>query len=95
MIRTEGPIFGRDKFVGAIPQSNASGAFPFARSIIVRYTITYLIDGQPTTAQVEARDAAAAVATIKRAQNSDALFELLCVMLIDKPAPDTRAQSAA
>jgi hypothetical protein len=46
------------------------------------YIVRYLSAGEMETVQVEARDAAAAVASVKMNQDRSASFELLSVMPI-------------
>jgi len=59
----------------------------------MRYAITYLSGGARRAERLDARDAAAAVALVRRAQaRADRAFELLSVIALDPPtAPAVEA----
>ncbi len=60
----------------------------------MQYIVTYLIEGELATAQIEARDAASAYAKVEKGRNPNAIFELLSVPLFDATTPASRLFAA-
>jgi hypothetical protein len=60
----------------------------------MRYVVTYLSAGEAATAQVEARDAAAAVEAVQEDCASHGAFELLSVVpaVASEPSATTRSE---
>ncbi|MDP9353822.1 MAG: hypothetical protein M3R02_00795 [Chloroflexota bacterium] len=60
------------------------------------YDVTYQVGGQEHIAHVEAPDAAAAAAAVQRDHaGPDEVFELIYVHLLEEPASDDGADTAA
>jgi len=49
----------------------------------MRYQVTYQVDGEERTDDVEAPDAAAAASSVRQAHQSSTMFELILVHLVD------------
>lgn len=49
----------------------------------MRYQVTYQVDGDEHTDEVDAPDAAAAASSVRQAHQSASMFELILVHLVD------------